>query len=71
MKFGKHEISEMSEDHCWNSIRYIFKRNPQLSPAQKDVVNALQNRIKELGGRRIEIMVVDMDTGEVVENFPV
>lgn len=66
--FGKNLISEMTQAHLENSIKFVISKNSVLDDYQKELIKVMTNRVSELKNKvpTNSFTIIDNKTGEVI-----
>lgn len=66
--FGKNLISEMTQAHLENSIKFVISKNSVLDDYQKQLIKVMTNRVNELKTKQptTSFTIIDNKTGEVI-----
>lgn len=66
--FGKNLISEMTQAHLENSIKFVISKNSVLDDYQKQLIKVMTNRVSELKNKQptTSFTIIDNKTGEII-----
>lgn len=66
--FGKNLISEMTQAHLENSIKFVISKNTVLDDYKKELIKVMTNRVNELKTKQptTSFTIIDNKTGEVI-----
>lgn len=69
--FGKNLISEMTESHLENSIKFIIQNNNSLNDYHKELIKIMTSRLSTLkyGKSTKSCTIIDNNTGEIIFEF--